>query len=243
MEDRNTSRIKMLYQFIKRTIRTIDITDEYIEWLCFANAGMLHKGNLYCFDLAIKHLPSNKPILEVGSFCGLSTNILNYYLKRTGRNNKMITCDKWVFEGSEKGRYLGNSDVLHSEYKAFVKETFIRNISMFSRSNLPYHMEVTSDEFFKLWSDKEVVADIFGREIELGGEISFCYIDGNHTYDFARRDFENTDRYLEKGGLILFDDSYDGSPFGCARLMKELVRNRDYERVIKNPNYLFRKKK
>lgn len=155
----------------------------------------------------------------------------------------MITCDKWIFEGSEKGRYLGDSDVLHSEYKAFVKETFIRNISMFSRSNLPYHMEVTSDEFFKLWSDKEVVADIFGREIELGGEISFCYIDGNHTYDFARRDFENTDRYLEKGGLILFDDSYDGSPFGCARLMKELVRNRDYELVIKNPNYLFRKKK
>lgn len=63
------------------------------------------------------------------------------------------------------------------------------------------------------------------------------------SYNFARRDFENTDRYLEKGGLILFDDSYDGSPFGCARLMKEIVRNRDYELVIKNPNYLFRKKK
>ena len=239
MEQGTLSRIKMLYRFIKGASRTeepvspgIDITDEYINWLCFANPGLLTRGNLFCFNLAIKNLRSSKPIVEVGSFCGLSTNILNYYLKRTGRNNKIISCDKWAFEGSEKGGHLGDSDILHSEYKVFVKETFIRNINMFSRSNLPYHIEATSDEFFKLWSDREMVADIFGRKIELGGEIIFCYIDGNHAYDFAKRDFEFSDRYLEKGGIILFDDSYDGSPFGCAKLMKEIVPNKDYELVI-----------
>jgi len=42
----------------------------------------------------------------------------------------------------------------------------------------------------------------------------------DRSYGFARRDFENTDRYLEKGGLLLFDDSYDGSPIGCARWLK-----------------------
>jgi hypothetical protein len=234
------SSLSLLGLEIRRT-GAIDITDDYITWLCFANAGMLTGGNLYCFAHAIKHLPSDKPVIEIGSFCGLSTNILNYYLSKEKKNNKIVTCDKWIFEGAEKGRYVGNSDILHSDYKTFVKETFKRNVNMFSRNNLPYHIEASSDDFFKLWSGKEEVGDIFGRQIRLGGEISFCYIDGNHTYDFAKRDFKNTDRYLARGGFILFDDSYDGSPFECARLMKEIVQSSDYDLVIKNPNYLFRK--
>ena len=75
----------------------------------------------------------------------------------------------------------------------------------------------------------------------MGGEISFCYIDGNHTYDFAKRDFENLDPYLELGGLVLFDDSSDLDTFGLTRLMKEIKRNKKYELVMKNPNYLFKK--
>lgn len=54
----------------------IDISDDYVNWLCYANAGMLHRGNLYCFDYAIRNLPSEAPIVEVGSFCGLSANLL-----------------------------------------------------------------------------------------------------------------------------------------------------------------------
>ena len=240
---RTTTRIKSFYYLAKRVLRTIDISEGYIDWLCFANAGMLSKGNLYCFDFAIKHLPSQSPIVEVGSFCGLSTNILSYYLKEHGRRNSIISCDNWIFEEYEEGGHLGHSDISYPEYRAFVKETFARNVRMFSRSNLPYHIEATSDDFFKLWSSNEEAVDIFGRKIQLGGKISFCYIDGNHSYDFARRDFENTDRHLERGGFIFFDDSYDGSPFGCARLMKELIRSQSYDLVIKNPNYLFKKKK
>jgi hypothetical protein len=53
--------------------------------------------------------------------------------------------------------------------------------------------------------------DVFGRNVVLGGSLSFCYIDGNHTYGFAKRDFENKDRFLAPGGFIFFDDSGDGS--------------------------------
>ena len=41
---------------------------EFISWLKFANAGMLDNGNLYCFEYAIEHLPSNSPVIEIGSF-------------------------------------------------------------------------------------------------------------------------------------------------------------------------------
>jgi len=32
-------------------LKTKKITDEYINWICLANAGMLHKGNIYCMNL------------------------------------------------------------------------------------------------------------------------------------------------------------------------------------------------
>ena len=76
----------------------------------------------------------------------------------------------------------------------------------------------------------------------LGGDIGFCYIDGNHTYDFARRDFENTDRALVKGGFILFDDSSDDSHWEVNRLVREIAAGSDYALISKHPNYLFRKR-
>lgn len=88
---------------------------------------------------------------------------------------------------------------------------------------------------------KWTTCDIFGRNIKLGGKISFCYVDGNHTYEFAKRDFDNVARYLELGGYVLFDDSSDMNPFGLTRLMKEIKRNQHYKLVTKNPNYLFKK--
>ncbi|MGC1267680.1 MAG: hypothetical protein WA853_15460, partial [Candidatus Acidiferrum sp.] len=54
----------------------VELSDGFIPWLTFANAGMLERGNLHLIDLAMRQLPSDAPILEIGSFCGLSTNIL-----------------------------------------------------------------------------------------------------------------------------------------------------------------------
>lgn len=231
---------KIKNQFIPPAI---DISDEYINWLCFANAGMLHRGNLYSFEFAIQNIQSQYPIVEIGSFCGLSTNAINYYLHKNGKINKLITCDNWDFEGAKMGENLGNSTISHLIYRKFVKETYMRNIKMFSKNNLPYTIEVNSDKFFEIWENETKTKDIFQRDIKPGGKISFCYIDGDHTYENSKRDFENTDKYLEKGGFILFDDSSDNSNLGCAKLMKEILSNSDYELVIKNPNYLFRKKR
>jgi hypothetical protein len=151
--------------------------------------------------------------------------------------------NKWIFEGSEvnHGIIPDSPNVKFDDYKAFVKETYIRNVTFFSRENMPYTLELISDEFFSAWSQNAVMQDIFGREAKLGGGISFCYIDGNHTYEFVKRDFENTGSYLDVGGFILFDDSADGAPFEVNKLMKEIGRMKQYELVMKNPNYLFKK--
>lgn len=217
-------------------------TDDFIRWLRFANAGMLNSGNIYCMEYAVKNIPPGHPVLEIGSFCGLSTNVILYFLYKYKKTNPVFSCDKWIFEGAGEGRRVGNGPVLHPDYRDFVKETFIRNIEFFSGDRKPYTIEAFSDEFFKKWSEKALVKDVFGRETRLGGKIGFCYIDGNHQYEFARGDFENTDRFLEPGGFILFDDSYDGNRFGLSRLMKEIKKQKPYELVMKNPNYLFKKR-
>src|SRR5688572_27639619 len=99
---------------------------EFIHWLKFVNPGMLDNGNLYCFEYAVNNLPTGDPIVEIGSFCGLSTNLISFYLQKSGKQNKLITCDKWIFEGAENpDDYLKGSLIQHKDYKGFVRDTYI----------------------------------------------------------------------------------------------------------------------
>jgi hypothetical protein len=214
--------------------------DEYINWLSFANPGMLAPGNRYSMEYALSRLPSDSPILEIGSFCGLSTNVLTYFKRKHGKNNRLITCDKWEFERKHAADCLGNSSISHREYRRFVRESYLRNIQMFSAGDLPYTLEMTSDEFFDAWKDRRTVQDVLGRTLTLGGPISFAYVDGNHTYEFAKRDFLNCDACLDEGGFILFDDS-TVPDFGVKDLMPEVMSSGRYILSATNPNHLFRK--
>tara|TARA_B110000037_G_C17080752_1_gene489858 strand:+ start:220 stop:978 length:759 start_codon:yes stop_codon:yes gene_type:complete len=232
--------IRTLFIRALNYITTKTYEDDYFLWLRFANPGMLNPGNIYLMKHAIDRLPSNDPIIEIGSFCGLSTNVISYLLRKANKKNLMFCSDKWDFEGLESSGYLGSSDILHTDYKAHVKESFIRNINLFS-PNRPYPIELFSDEFFEKWAGDTELTDIFNQRVKLGGKVSFCYIDGNHTYDFAKRDFENVHKHLVPGGFILFDDSSDADIFGLTRLMKEIKKRTDYRLVMKNPNYLFQK--
>jgi len=218
-----------------------NIDDEYIDWLSFANAGMMNRGNVYCFDYAAKNLPSNNVCIEIGSFCGLTANVINYFLKKYDKPNKLICVDKWEFENTKGLKYIGASHVRYSDYKLFCKDSFIRNLKMFSSFNLPYVVEEFSDDFFKLYQSEKSYIDLFNQNVHLGGKIAFCYIDGNHTYEFTKRDFENTDKFLEIGGFILFDDTLDNGIFECKRLMPEIIQTGRYELICKNPNYFFKK--
>ncbi len=220
-----------------------EVWSEYLSWLSLANAGMMDRGNVSCFDYAIRNRPSDSPFVEIGSFCGLSTNTITYLKQIHGATNRLITCDRWIFEGSEDGPTLDpTTSISHKSYRDFVMRSYRENVATFSGSDLPYTVEAFSDEFFELWESAASTVDVFKREITLGGPISFCYIDGNHSYAFAKRDFANTDRFLEPGGFILFDDSGDGSGWEVCDVVKEVAASGRYELIANNPNYLFRKK-
>jgi len=219
----------------------IEAGDDFVMWLCFANAGMLDRGNLFLIDQAMQHLPSAAPILEIGSFCGLSTNLLTHYKRKYGVKNRLITCDKWAFENTAKDSpHIGSSPVLFSDYKSLVRESYLRNIQLFSADDLPFTVESTSEEFFAAWKEKQEARDVLARPLTLGGPLSFCYIDGDHTYEGVKKDFLHCDQFLENGGFLLFDDSTVQN-FGVHELMPELTASGRYKLVAANPNHLFQK--
>jgi hypothetical protein len=182
-------------------------------------------------------------VLKIGSFCGLSTCVISYFKEKLGLANSFYTCDLWSFEAQKLGQPLADSRTLtHDEHKDFIRESFLRNVQAFCRPNIPHTIEADSDTFFEKWSSEQNVIDVFGSPAKLGGPISFCFIDGNHSYAFARRDFENTDRFLVPKGFILFDDSADGSEWEVCQVVKEVLASNAYSLVSKNPNYLLQKK-
>ena len=213
--------------------------DDYLDLLKKASAGMLHHGNILCFDYAIKNLPSNNPIIEIGTFCGLSANAITYFKKIHSKNNILISTDKWP--NADRCGLVAKSDITYHEFREYIRESLINNLLTFSKNDLPYAVENTSDTFFENWENKNIGHDIFGRNINLGGGISFAYIDGNHTYEYVHRDFINCDKYLDKGGFIFFDDSADFTDWEVRKVIKEVKNNNNYKIINKNPNYLFQK--
>jgi len=238
---------KLTARILRKGARIIDppqqtrlIQDEYLTWLGYANPGMLEPGNIYLIDYAIRNLSSGAPIVEIGSFCGLSANVITHIKRKHGVKNTLITCDKWQFENVNGRPEMPGSPILFSDYKMFVRDSYIRNIKMFSPDDLPFTVEMISAEFFAAWKSKDPCADVLGRPLNLGGPLSFCYVDGNHTYECAKRDFLNCDEFLEIGGFILFDDS-TLAEFGVYKLMPEIIAEGRYKLIAANPYHLFQK--
>ena len=72
----------------------------------------------------------------------------------------------------------------HDVYRAYVRESYLRNVPP---PSAPAYclttIEALSDEFtLQLWESGVKVTDVFHRPAQLGGPISFCFIDGNHSY-------------------------------------------------------------
>ncbi len=218
-------------------------SDEYIRWLCQITGGFLTagNGNIVAFDHAVRHMPNDGAIIEIGSFLGLSTNIIIYLTAKHGRKNQVYNCDPWQFEetGKPVGGYFDASSV---EFRNYVMQVYTMNLQVFSGDREPHTIENTSEQFLRQWAARSTVTDVFGKEAILGGPISFAYIDGAHTYEAAKSDFLGIDRHLLPGGFVLFDDSSDDSPFDCKRVVAEVMSNPNYEMISRMPNYFFRKK-
>lgn len=222
-------------KIIHRNVK--DVSDEYTIMVSNIVKGWLETGNLMCFKYCLDNIPAGSSIIEIGAFQGLSTIMLDYY---SGGRHLLFNCDTWLPPSGIIDSNHPRITVKPSVHKDFLKSSYIKNVSYFC-GTLPHSFEMSSDEFFYKWGQSAVCADIFGKETKLGGDAGFCFIDGDHSYDQTKKDFINADRYLMRGGFVLFDDSPDYSSLGCYQFVKEMRSNKSYRLVMKNPNYLFQK--
>ena len=219
--------------------KPIILKEEALEKMRFCIPGWLELGHIYSIDYVIKNLPSKDPILEIGTFAGLSTNVFLYFLNKYNKPNKYYTTDWFLGDISENEKIAlveNPRDLI-----TFLKESFIRNVNFFSPNSNIFSANLTSNDFFKAWENKQELDNLFGGKYKVGGPISFAYIDGNHKYDFAKEDFINVDKHLIKGGFILFDDSADYTNWGSKLVAQEAVKSGKYKVVFKNPHYLVEK--
>ncbi|MBK8558068.1 MAG: class I SAM-dependent methyltransferase [Lewinellaceae bacterium] len=216
-----------------------------------AGESMLHEGNIYALDYACRHLPDEGAVLEIGSFAGMSANVISWLLRQHHKERPFYTCDPWIYDGyhdhikADDPNYMahfeGSQNITREEYTDFIRESFIRNTSLFSRDLLPHAIQLHAQDFFKAWGKNTPQTDVFGRKAPTGGPLSLVYIDGDHSYDAARQDVEKSLEWLVPGGFLLLDDSADFWQYGSALLAKEMRRWKNVSLVMKNPNYLYQK--
>jgi hypothetical protein len=211
--------------------------------------GMLQDGNIPLIEFAIKNMPNYGSVIEIGSYGGLSTNLIIYLMQKHKKNNPVFNCDAWIYEGFDDQinknilHIDGREDVLREDYSIYMKNAFINATKFLSLNNLPHSFHLKSDVFFSKWNKQETETDLFGTEIKLGGEISFAYIDGGHSYDVVLNDFENVANHLVIDGYMLIDDSAPHLNFGSAKIIGKIKKDNRFVLVAKKPNHMFIKKK
>lgn len=67
---------------------------------------MLAQGNVYAMEYAITNMPAGKAVLEIGSFCGLSTIVLSYLLDKHASPRRFIPVTNGNSKGSASGPFL-----------------------------------------------------------------------------------------------------------------------------------------
>lgn len=216
---------------------------EGLNWMKYGVPGLQDPTNLPVMDYAVKNMPAEGAVIEIGSFAGLSSCMLGWCLERHGRRQSFITCDEWIFEGAEGGGSLaGMPSVSHQAYRRYIMDVCRLAQVTFLPDHPPYTVMMSSDEFFRNWDASSTAVDLQGRQVRLGGKIAFAFIDGNHTYPFVERDFNNVARHLATGGMVLFDDSADFMGSEVTRFIRgRVLSDRRYRLVSRTPNYLIEK--
>ncbi len=140
-------------------------------------------------NLIQKYLSVKNPvILEIGIHKGdFSEELLRKFNPK-----KLLLVDPWIayndliYQKSWYGNTLHSNQNIQDQYFLDVNKRFDKDIL---ENKIELHRK-TSDEFF------------------LGNKNIFdlIYIDGNHLFEFVKKDIENSLKFINNDGLIVLDD-------------------------------------
>ena len=185
-------------QTIYSQIRTISI----FEQLCIrfsAIQGFLTKGEGFVLYLFSSMGPGQGEIVEIGSYKGLST------------------C--WIAEGLKDSQRGCVTAIDHFEGSA--EHTDEEKVDLFGIFSANISTQKLSEHVISIKSSSENAAQIWNEKIRK--PIRLLFIDGEHSYEGVKKDFELWSGLVIEGGIIGFHDYMSKGYPGVTRFVDELL--------------------
>lgn len=142
-------------------------------------------------------------IVEIGSFQGCSTVLLGLASKH-GSGAPVFAVDPHVEAVDVFGWSVGPED----------RSVFLQNLLRFEVTEIVRPISLPSEQACKAWE----------------GEISMLWIDGDHSYEGTRKDFDGWSPFVPSGGLVLFHDAIDPE-IGPFKVIEELLAKGCYREL------------
>lgn len=184
--------------------------------------GMIsvENGTIFYFIAYTQSIKGN--IVEIGSWQGRSTSFFAKSCKDSG-NGIVFAIDPFLGNPGKEHFYVVNKDDLSD-----LKENFQKNINTNGLSEYVKLFPMTSEE---------------ARE-HINEDIRLLFIDGNHEYEFVKRDIQNFVPLLKSGGIVIFDDYNSVSFPGVVQAVKEdIIESPQFTNYVQTNNVFIATKK
>ena len=169
--------------------------------------GWLSETEGYALLLAAAHGPGNGEIVEIGSWMGRST------------------C--WLAAGSQ----LKCREKVHA-IDPFDGGPMLRHLAVIQEQGTTYHSFVDNLISVGLFDYVEPIVATSQQAAQTWNKpIRLLFIDGDHSYEAVKTDFEQWSRFLIADALIAFDD-VTGQYEGAKRYYDELLQSNQRYREV-----------
>ncbi|MDY7000284.1 MAG: class I SAM-dependent methyltransferase [Thermodesulfobacteriota bacterium] len=170
--------------------------------------GWLHVLEGYALMTLAELGPGVGEIVEIGSYMGKSTCWLAHGSKKVQRE-KIHAIDH--FQGSPEHQEGGIASSEEIKHEGTTYNKFLENIKSVDLDDYVNPVPLSSLEAVKTWDKK----------------IRLLFIDGEHTYEGVKNDFEAWSKFVVPAGIIAFHD-YGNPHFpGVKKFYSELMNSTD----------------
>jgi len=177
-------------------------------------------------DFLLELMPKNSICAEIGVWKGeFSKKILQIVQPK-----ELHLIDPWKFESEQiynnawYGRKIGSQDAIDQIYNFVTKQ---------------FRQEVENNQVFIHRNLSTTAGNSFSDNY-----FDWVYIDGNHLYEFVKKDLELFYRKVKKGGYICGDDYEEGGWWkgGVKKAVDEFLQKGTVKQIkIKNKQFILEK--
>jgi predicted O-methyltransferase YrrM len=183
------------------------------RWVCLArqiDGWLAESEGCELFQLAKNHTPHFRPrVVELGSWKGKSSVLLAGGL--LGKENPKLYCiDPFGRDESDDYQRRYYEPLLAGEARP-IQEIFLQNMKDCGVAKVAVAIKGYSFDLAEGWSEP----------------IDFLFIDANHEYEAAARDFRMWSPFVKEGGIVALHDANGAWP-GPTRVVEEYLTPPQY---------------